>query len=88
MSEAVALLAMADPFTRFCWEHLLAHGSAAVRELVEASGSAEWWPVKAGLEVLRRNGLAEEDRTGRWRLTEFGRRVRDVSVELRSLPVV
>ncbi|GAH92059.1 unnamed protein product [marine sediment metagenome] len=49
-----------------------------VRELREIySTTGDWWPIKEGLEELKRMGLAEE-KDNVWDLTTFGKKVRDV----------
>ncbi len=85
-AETVLRITIADPYTRFCWGYLSQH-PASVRELHEASGAEDWWPIKAGLETLKRMRLIDLTDVGA-SLTEFGKRVRDVQAATRELKAV
>lgn len=85
-TETILRIAIADSYTKFCWGYLSEH-PASVRELHEASGVEDWWPIKAGLDTLKRMGLIVLTDVGA-ALTEFGKRVRDVQAATRELRAV
>ncbi|GAI88543.1 unnamed protein product, partial [marine sediment metagenome] len=86
IAETIFRLAVAGPYARFCWGYLSERERAPVTEIHDAS-KTDWWPVKAGLDELKRMGLAEV-KDDVWSLTDFGRKVRDVQRTMAGVRVV
>ncbi|MBA7593153.1 hypothetical protein ES703_00070 [subsurface metagenome] len=86
-ADTIFRIAIADPYVKFSWGYLSERERASTREVHEASGVDNWWPIKAGLDTLKQMKLVEE-RDEVWSLTEFGKRVRDVQAATRELRVV
>lgn len=87
VSEALSRIAHEGPYVQFCWSYLARQGSAPLVEIHQAS-KADWWLVKTSLELLKRMDVIEPHvLAGRelWRLTVFGKRVRDAQAPIRTL---
>ena len=86
IAETIFRLAAASPYTRFAWDYLSSRESAPIREVHEAS-KTDWWPIKAGLDELKRMGLVGV-KDDVWSLADFGRKVRDVQRTMAGVRVV
>ncbi|GAI66341.1 unnamed protein product [marine sediment metagenome] len=77
VTDALAQIPLATEYAQFAWK-CLKQRPAMVREILDLySGTEDWWPIKEGLEELKRMGLAEA-KDNVWDLTTFGIKVRDV----------
>ena len=87
ISKKLFQIGLGGPYVWFCWNYLFVHDSASFRDILAASKSDDFWPIKTSLDTLKRLGLVEE-RGEVWMLTSEGKKVRDVQAAIRSIAVV
>ena len=87
ISKILFQLSISSPYVKFCWDYLFIHEAAPFRDILAASKSDDFWPIKTSLDTLKRMGLVEE-RGEVWALTSEGKKVRDVQAVIRPLAVV